>query len=672
MLFGAPPAQEEKPSTIARLGLSDHAIDPKYVISDAVRAAGGKEPVQDSEDLQRILALPRRPRPTREQQAEYAKEMTARLRFVRTTPCDCAALNPNAVSQGRSPCITELNLTQGWFLFEASLVGGALGFILVGGGKTGIDVLTPMVLPILPGRQRTHVLMLPPSLVDQFLRDFRLWSQHFKTPNLAGSKGPFDPSRPTLRVLKYSELSRPNFSTWLKSIKPDSIGCDEAQGLKDPASVRTDRFLRYFEEEALEGRSVALFAYSGSLTTRGVEDYTHLSALSLGGGSPVPLLPAVAKDWGLALNPAVGKQPAPMGALRRLCNPGEKVRLGFQRRLVETLGVITTEDSELDCKLRIIDRDLGPLPPVIDQLLSITRQNDRRPDGEEFQEKTETIACLRQLAAGFFYRWKYPRGEPEELILDWFSRRKAWNKEVRKALERRSDNLDSPELLTNAAIRYWTGQGDGPRWGAITYPSWAEIADLVQPEQDTVWLDDFLVNDAMKWLKEAPGIAWFGHTAFGERLADVTGMPFYRSKTDYRNVNPTPEMLRRKANLEALGEWKENGAKWLDIEDGTRPILVSIRAFHFGVNLQSFSRMLVCQNPSDGGTWEQMLGRMHRFGQMAESVDCYVYTYTEELENALDDAHERSLYTLQTTGKAEKLVYAERVRLTTRGNSFSL
>jgi hypothetical protein len=659
LILGAPP-KEEKPSTIARLGLTDHAVDPRFVITDAARSGLGRGPVQDSEDLQRILALPRRPRPTKEQQIEMAREMTARLRLERTTPCDCAVLNPNAIKQGRSPCITELNPVQGWALYEFALVGGGVGFIIVGGGKTGIDALTAMVLPPLPdGRPRVHVLMLPPSLVDQFLRDFRLWSQHFKTPNLAGGRGPFDPSRPTLRVLKYSELSRPNFSTWLKSMKPDSVGCDEAQGLKDPASVRTDRFLRYFEEEAIAGRAVSLFAYSGSLTTRGLCDYTHLSALALREGSPVPLLPAVAKEWALALDPAVGKSPIPMGALRHLCNPGERHRSGFQRRLVETVGVITTEDSELEVELRIVERNPGPIPPVVSELLKNTRERDMRPDGEEFQEKAETVACLRQLAAGFFYRWKYPRGESAELIETWFSRRKLWNKEVRKALERRTDNLDSPELLTNAAIRYWTGQGDGPRWAALNYPAWAEVKDQVQPEQDTVWLDDFLVSDAAAWLREGPGIAWFGHTAFGERLAAVTGLPFYRSKTDYRNVNPTPEMLRRKAALEALGEWKENGAKWLDIEDGTRPIICSIRAFHFGVNLQSFDRMLVCQNPSDGGTWEQLLGRMHRFGQPSERVICYVYGFTSEMRDALNDARERARYTFETTGKAEKLLYAD-------------
>jgi hypothetical protein len=664
ILSAPPPKQEEKPSTIARLGLSDHAVDPRFLITDSARGGRyGSGPVQDSEDLQRILALPRRPRPTKDQQAEMAREMTGLLRLERTTPCDCAALNPNAIKQGRSPCITDLNPVQGWALYEFAQAGGGLGFIIVGGGKTGIGALTPMVLPDL-GRPRVHVHMLPPSLVDQFLRDFRLWSQHFKTPNLAGGKGPFDPSRPTLRILKYSELSRPNFSTWLKSMRPDSISCDEAQALKDPASVRTDRFLRYFEEEALSGRTVSLFAYSGSLTTRGLEDYTHLSALALREGSPVPLLPAVAKEWGLALDPAVGKSPIPMGALRHLCQPGERHRSGFQRRLVETLGVITTEDSELDVGLKIIERDPGPIPTVVNELLKTTRERDMRPDGEEFQEKAETVACLRQLAAGFFYRWKYPRGEPEELIEKWFGRRKLWNKEVRKALERRKDNLDSPELLTNAAIRYWTGQGEGLRWGALNWPAWAEVKDEVIPEQDTVWLDDFLVNDAAAWAKEGPGIIWFQHTAFGERLAEVTGLPFYRSKTDYRNVNPTPEMLQRKAALEKLDQWKENGAKWLDIEDGTRPVLCSIRAFHYGVNLQSFWRMLVCQNPSDGGTWEQLLGRPHRFGQPAEFVECHVYRFTPELNDALHDARERARYTFETTGKAEKLLYADYVRLT--------
>ena len=41
------------------------------------------------------------------------------------------------------------------------------------------------------------------------------------------------------------------------------------------------------------------------------------------------------------------------------------------------------------------------------------------PEGEEYEEALAVARALRQLAAGFYFRWVYPRGEPEPLILSW-------------------------------------------------------------------------------------------------------------------------------------------------------------------------------------------------------------------------------------------------------------
>lgn len=650
-------------------GPSAPKVDVPRLEYARAKGAGGRRPVDDSDDLKRVLALPRRPRPTVEQQRAMAARMTAQFQYTRASPCDCDALNPTARGRGLSPCLTAFKPIQGWYLTEAEEVGGAVGFIIVGGGKTGVDIMVANVLPLrADGKPPSVVLLLPNSLVDQFNRDFKLWSQHFRTPNLAGSNGPFDPKRPTLRVLKYSELSRPNFATWLKTMDPDAVICDEAQSLKDPKSVRTDRYLRYCEEA---NRRVYSFYHSGSLTTRGIQDFSHMAALALGDGSPAPIDPNVADEWGTALNPAVGRAPAPDGALRALCKPGEKARIGFQRRLVETKGVITTEDSELGVRLRIHTRDPGPVPEIIEGALAMPRQRNKRPDGEELVEKIDVVKVCRQLSSGFFYRWRYPHvydaagneveddAKRADVIDNWFLRRQEWNRELRTRLEdAREDNLDSPALLTNAAERYHRG-GDGLKWNARCYVPWTEVADRVEYEKETQWIDDFLVRDAAKWLAEAPGIAWYWHRAFGERLAELTGLPFYAGKNDALNLRPTPAMQEKRAALVRIGEWKENAANWLGVEDGSRAIICGIKPFHFGVNLQPFNRALVCNSPSDGGIWEQMLGRLHREGQTAEAVDVWVYRHTPEVAAAVDDAKEYAKYTREVSGKAEKLLYAE-------------
>lgn len=629
---------EPKPPILARLGLTDKAVDSRHLIFESARF--GKKAASDSDDLRRILALPRRVPPSLEEQKALAVEMTAKLR--RDNPsCQCKALRPWA----KVPCITSLMPVQGWYLHEAATTGGVLGHVVAGGGKTGIDILLAMVLPWsaadrASGRARA-VLLIPPSLRAQFRDDFLLWSQHFHVPNLAGGAGPFVPGRPILDVLAYSELSHEKCATWLKANSPRVVIADEAHNLKDKDSVRTGRFLRHF----IEAEDVALFAHSGTLTTRSPDDYGHLSTLALREGSPLPLETSALADWCNVLAPQKGP-PAPIGALRHLCEVGESVRSGFRRRLVDTLGVITTEDARVEAHLKIIKRNPGPVPPGLSEALLYARKGTR-PDwlapgallsegeGEELVDQLEVAAVARQLAAGFFYRWKYPRGEPEELILRWFKRRQAYNRELRGKLEYRTDGADSPGLLWAAAQRAQEGyKGDLPTWRSETFAAWREIEPQVVPEQDTVWLDDFLARDAVAWAQEAPGVVWYGHSAWGRKVAELGGLPFFGGG--------------------------DEASEGILKESGTRSIVASIKAHGTGKNLQMFSRALVGNPPADAGVWEQLLARHHRQGQEAAEVKFYVYRHTEEMCAAMDSALEFAHYCQETTGKAERLLFAER------------
>lgn len=94
--------------------------------------------VTRSPDFDRVSALPRRVLNIRDPLA--AEMWTAKLQRVRTTPCDCANLYPNG-------CITSFNAMQGWALQEASQVGGLLGSIGVGEGKTSLDIFLAMAIP---------------------------------------------------------------------------------------------------------------------------------------------------------------------------------------------------------------------------------------------------------------------------------------------------------------------------------------------------------------------------------------------------------------------------------------------------------------------------------------------------------------------------------------------
>ncbi len=635
-LAAAPKPERPHLSVKDRLGMTDRAIAASQRVFEPERFSFtfGRSAVQDSPDLERILGLPRRPVPSLGDQSAMAGEMTLRLR--RDNPaCRCRQLRPNV----KNPCIKTLKPVQGWYLYEAAKSAGAMGHIVVGGGKTGIDILLPMVVP---GCQRA-VLLIPPALRKQFVLDFEVWSQHFRTPNRGGGSGLFDVNRPVLEVLAYSELSTARFATYLRSIAPDVIIADEGQNLKDANAVRTSRFLRYFEE----AENVLFFVHSGSLTTRGLADYAHLSALALKENSPLPIDPSTTKDWGLALDPEVKGPRAPIGALRKLCREGQRARDGFRERLLHTPGAISTEDARLGVKLTVHKRS-PEVPKEVRELLYFVRSTKKRPDGEELLEEMEIATVARQVAAGFYYFWRYPtghvlreNGQPEEddlkrkVVIDqWFDARQCWFRELRQKLEMRREFMDSPKLCTDAAKRFYESySGPLPKWEAIHWPAWADIKDRVSPVQATKWVDDFLVKDAVAWGKEKPGIIWFLHSAFGQHVAELGGFKLYGSGTN-------PE-------LEA---------------DGSETIVCSIKAHGTGKNLQhAFWRNLIANLPSDGGIWEQLIGRTYRDGQ-ERNVEVHLYQHTTEMVAAFEAAQEYARYVVETTGSVQKLLIAEVVK----------
>jgi hypothetical protein len=593
---------------VSRIGLTG----PERVF----RAAGaglGRPAVGASEDLERILALPKRPMPSAEEIEALVEKWTTKLQR-HSVPCDCK--------------IKRLFPVQAWYFEEASRCQGVLGHIVVGGGKTGIDILLPMVVP----GTKVAVVLIPPALRAQFYNDIKEWAKHFVVPNLAGDYGPFHVKLPVLHVLAYSSLSVARFATVLKAKQPDMIIADEAQHLKDKKATRTGRFLRYFAEN-LETK---FYAHSGSLTTRSLSDYGHLATLSLRDGSPLPLDPATLQEWCGALDPT-NTFPAPVGSLRRLCTPEQTARQGFRERLLATPGVVVTEDAKLPVKLILHERALA-VSEVVREALAKIRSTATRPDGEELVEAIEVAACLRQMAAGCYYFWRYPRGEAQEVIETWFRRRGAWHCLLRERLKRPSDHADSPLLLALAAERSLEGarhKADAPIWreGAEAWAAWKEVRETVKPETSAKFVDDFMVKDAVAWGREAPGIIWHEHTALGHLIAKVGGFPYYGG-----GAEASSEILH---------------------ETGDRTIVCSIAAHGTGKNLQAFNRNLITTFPANDGIFEQLAGRTHRTGQTKDvTVDYYAHTMEEK--EAFVTAMKHAQYVFETTGGLHKMLYAER------------
>lgn len=572
-----------------------------------IRKVFGKPPVSFSADLARIMQIPRR-----DLDASWSPEDIAELETVLRVrgPCKCAEM--------RRACPTKLRRVQALALLEARKYGGLLAPIGVGHGKTLIDLLLPMVMQDC----KVAVLFIPANLKSQLLDvDIPYYGAHWDLPNINGGKW-FRPGKPVLHVITYNMLSRQEGTDLLERINPDTVIGDEIHNLKDPDAARTIRYLRHF----LKHRKTRACDLSGTFASRTIMSYFHLAPLALGDNSPVPMHRPTAEEWSAALDPV--ENAAHPGALEKLCATGENVRQAFRRRRNETPGVVYTSESPCDATLVIRKRDVEAPDEILEHIA--TAMGGVRPDGEEFVEQLQISQCVRQLSAGFFHYWAYPHGEAEELIAEWFKRRQAFNKELRKKLQNPREFMDSPGLCIKAALRAYQDppyDGDKPTWKASTWRDWYAIHDQVRPVTRTKWLDEFLVQDAAKWAKKHTGIIWVEFPELGERVARAAKIPYFGGGPD--------------------------ASAAIVCERGDRSIVASIAAHATGKNLQMFNHNLVLTPPVDG--WQQLAGRTHRPGQDADEVVIDVCTHTDAYAKAFAKAREIAEFADDTDGDPQKL-----------------
>lgn len=597
--------------------------------------------VAPSKDLERIINIPRRPIPTIEELTALAERF--RLRFGVDPPggCEC-------VTKFRRSCCRHALPIQAWAWSEAER--GMLGAIGVGHGKTLIKLMLPMIVPGV----KNALLLVPAALKAQLLKqDVPFYGQHWKLPNIAGSTWHY-PDRPTLHVMSYQELSSAKNTAALLKMQIELILLDEAHFVAGD-STRTRRFQAF-----MKNFTGVCCASSGTLTKRELKDWWHLSAYALRDNSPVPRFYPVVEEWNQFSSP-LAKQNLGPGALMRLARPGEDATMALQRRNQETFGFITSGDVN-SCTASLVVRSLYPSTPkeILEAYTKIEKAWER-PDGEQFIDALSMHRCLRQISTGFFYRWTWPRREDQDLIRRWLEVRKYWRQELREKLKYPRPHMDSPLLLVRAAIRWYNGythivrdeqghiverqkipprtkNGPLPVWESAVWPSWHEVHNACKPATEAVWVSNYVLDFAQDWAsklgKGKAGIVWYESDALGHALAARLGAKLY-------------------------GPGSDSGTALLK-ERGDRTIVASLKSHGTGKNLQCFSRCLVVEPPSDGAIWEQLLGRCHRNGQLADEVVFDVLQHTPIFYNGLDRARDLAEYIQDQFGSTQKLVKVAR------------
>lgn len=492
-------------------------------------------------------------------------------------------------------------------LYEAYIANGLLGLIGVGHGKTLLSLLLPRLW-----NAKRPVLLIPPQMAEQFEAMKETYAQSFRVAR-------------HIQVVPYSKLSVVAGAQLLNEIQPDLIIADEAHNLRHKDAARTKRVLRYLHANP-ECRFCVM---SGTLTNRSIKDYAHLARFALRHSSPLPFDWHLLEAWAACIDsngqPTKEDWAKVRGffhgiAGKRASLDKASLRAVYRFRLVSTPGVVASQDPSVSTSTLLIHERNVEVPPDAKALIDQYYKTWRTPDGEEISDAMQFARVAKYLSAGFFYRWEWGPAGPNHA---WLNARATWNREVRRVTSMGREGLDSPLLVVNALeARRLRDPALQAAW-----EEWRKWRDFPEPPTVPVWFTDYLIADAVQWARSRkhPVVLWYDSLAVEEALR-LYGIPVFGAGTE----------IPKKAVT----------------------IAASIAVHGTGKNMQAWTDQLVITPPSSGGAWEQLLGRMHRSGQMADEVHCTVYTHTRAYQQAMSAAKRDAGYIEQSQGNPQKLNYA--------------
>lgn len=555
--------------------------------------------VQETLELKRIRALPSYDWRTDQNLPQLRTWLNE---WLQHTPAKCAP---------RCSCcklVDGLNNVQVAGLVNAFRIKhGLVGALRVGAGKTLLGLLLPTVLAI----ESPVVMLVPAKLEKKTLFEGRDYAKHWRCA--------------PVKVITYETLSHPANLELLTKLRPKAIIADECHkaGPKTKAWKRINKYV--------SATGIPYYPMTGSLSDRDIMTYwTHVK-LSLRDCAPMPRDLKEALIWAQAINEKIPDEArAEPGALLTLGpydpnDPPEKqARNAYKYRFLSTPGIVNSYEDVPPIKLEMSARQVE-LPDGLRAVIELVRTEMVTPDGVAFSSKMDLWRHSRTLGAGLFYHWDPPA--PEE----WKRARRELHKFVTEYLRYHGKTMDSAVHVFSAITR-----GDLDDGGLLA--RWNEIEPTFTPNPVHTWVDDTLLMECAGWLQREEnqrGLVWVEFRPFGERLSELTGVPYYS-----------------KGGMDPSG-------KLVDHHTGG-PAIVSIKCRE-GHNLQHwFDRSLFSVPPPKGGWVEQAVGRYHRTpGQEAEEVFAEFLLTTKETFQSLRQCYRDARMDEQSHGQSRKLSYAE-------------
>jgi hypothetical protein len=554
-------------------------------------------------EIDRIVALPRRPVPT----PEYLDRLSEVLTNALKTPTGTQ----------------RLKRIQAWSLAEASQ-GRLVGLLAPGAGKT----LTSALLPRMVKAKRTLVLQ-PAALRQKTLDDYAALRQHWVFPACLGAdeSSTVAPGDPIIRVLSYESLSTVNYATYIDEFDPDLIIPDEAHFLAVLKSGRSKRVFRFLKQKRKTGRTVHYMPLTGTGWWNSIRQVVHHMDAALGDASPLP------RDWNtveqvsMCIDQGVKEELRyKPGALSRLCpdkvNPDlDTIRRAVRDRIIESAGVVTSREVSCSLPLILQRRDVV-VPADVRTAMAALRTDYVLPTSDSVEPGVTFWNHTREVANGFAYYMDPP--PPKE----WRDAKAAWYAFVRNRVESHGRvRYDTP-------LQVWNAAEAGTFGPCPEFDRWKAIRHTFTPVTKPYWISDYLVRDAEEWALQTGGIVWVSHS------------------TAYTDEPDDDSVGGRFTKIPYFGAGDER------IKHYRGPCAASVRSHGTGKNLQQWSEALIMGFPSGGKTIEQLLARLHRDGQKADLVKFHFYAHSLENLNAIEKCLGDAKFVEATSGADQRVLFA--------------
>lgn len=588
--------------------------------------------VPDGPELMRIMELERReiPDPDGPEAQRVAEFLT---RTLGKKPAD--QLYPGPLMGTQALALREgKSLRGGWFP------------IVVGGGKL-LTCYLMASLHLAAGFERV-LYVVPGANVPDVEREFPQYHDSWHGPTLK-----------QISIQSYERLSNPNSAgkigvdgqvlklSLLDRLRPQVIIFDEAHSLANASSAGA-RLVRNYMAANPE---TIVFAFSGTPFISSIRDAAHILEWCLKDRSPLPRLKHFVElhSWAGYLDStsgALGR--VELGALRELAlvfgyepniwtedeetivETRSEMRRVVARRILETPGVIGTQDAPLDIPLTM--EPWYPIfeDPAVNEAYESIFEVSELPDGTQLADQLTQSRHLSTVGLSFWSKWI------PEPAADWVLARNEWSKWCRRAIKYNKHKLAS-EAQVKDGLRRGLNKSGLPlleAWEAAN-KEYRTTTGLREPPSVPQWLGggSEVVEAVRYWVKEHQGLVWVRHIGLGELLSHELGIPYYGAGGGYD---------------------AKSGRNILQHAGG--PAIASIDACGTGKNLQRlWSRNLWLVVPG-----EQALARTHRRGQSAPVVRNWVYLGCNQHLEAIERARDtKATFQQELLLSPQKLKYAE-------------